>query len=212
MHKGNQRVYTDEERKQRHREASRRYWLANKEKHRGSVYRWKNKNQEKVREIDRAHFHRHPQKMYLKGVKYRAKNPQKVRQAQQLWAKRNPVKKRAIYHRYRARKVNAPGYNYTTAEHIEMRWQMFGCRCWVCGGEANHTDHVKPLDVGGSHYPANLRPICISCNSRKKNRWPIPAYAFLSVGVSTPQLSFIDLEAVVPEFTSPTPSPAVPPV
>jgi hypothetical protein len=33
-------------------------------------------------------------------------------------------------------------------------------------------DHVKPLARGGSNWPANLRPACKSCNSRKGARWP----------------------------------------
>jgi HNH endonuclease len=44
---------------------------------------------------------------------------------------------------------------------------MWGGRCWMCGGQATATDHVKALVCGGSNWPANLRPICQPCNSRK---------------------------------------------
>jgi 5-methylcytosine-specific restriction endonuclease McrA len=44
---------------------------------------------------------------------------------------------------------------------------MWGNKCWVCGEKATATDHVKSLFRGGSHWPANLRPICKPCNSKK---------------------------------------------
>jgi hypothetical protein len=78
---------------------------------------------------------------------------------------------------YLLRKRNALGYDYTTDEMIRGRWEMFGNLCWICGEPATATDHVKPLSKGGSHYPANLRPICKRCNSSKGNKWPYPIQA-----------------------------------
>lgn len=175
---GRPNVYTDAERKERHRVASSMYYYKHKEKCKASVYRWREKNPEKSKAIDRAFFKRNPFKMYLKGVKYRTKNKEKRRQIEQSWRERNRTKASAIYQRYRSKKISAPGYDYTKAEHIEARWKVFDNKCWICTKPANHTDHVKPLDAGGTNYPANLRPICISCNSRKKNRWPIPGFVF----------------------------------
>jgi 5-methylcytosine-specific restriction endonuclease McrA len=33
-------------------------------------------------------------------------------------------------------------------------------------------DHVKPIDQGGSNWPANQRPACWPCNRKKGARWP----------------------------------------
>ncbi|MGX7727586.1 HNH endonuclease [Rhodococcus sp. 5G237] len=33
-------------------------------------------------------------------------------------------------------------------------------------------DHVKPINKGGPHMLANLRPACGPCNSRKRDQWP----------------------------------------
>ncbi|NAE18264.1 hypothetical protein GUJ16_13385 [Enterococcus hirae] len=44
----------------------------------------------------------------------------------------------------------------------------------MCGHPASEIDHVKPLSRGGSAWPANLRPACRTCNSKKRARWPYP--------------------------------------
>lgn len=76
-------------------------------------------------------------------------------------------------HQYRERKRAAPGS--CTLEQAIARVEFYGGRCWLCGAVADALDHVKPLTKGGSNWPANLRPCCHSCNSRKSNAWPVPA-------------------------------------
>lgn len=62
-----------------------------------------------------------------------------------------------------------------TQEQQDARWALWGGRCWVCGiADATEEDHVKPLSAGGWHALANLRPICKSCNARKRDSWPLP--------------------------------------
>lgn len=61
-----------------------------------------------------------------------------------------------------------------TPEQLAARLSMFA-GCWVCGGDADSVDHVKPLARGGPHVLANLRPICRPCNGRKAARWPFAA-------------------------------------
>lgn len=175
---GRPKVFSPTEYKIRRRISAMKYYLSNRQKCMAASNKWRAANIEKVRELDREWFHNNPEKMYLKGVKYRSKNKEKRRNIEQLWRDKNRSKVHAIGHRYRSKKQSAPGFDYTTHTHIEGRWSMFGGRCWICNKQANQTDHVKPLDSGGHHYPANLRPICISCNSRKKNRWPIPRFVF----------------------------------
>lgn len=59
-----------------------------------------------------------------------------------------------------------------TKEQLYAKWAYWGDKCWVCGGLATATDHVKPISKGGAHILCNLRPICKPCNSRKSGRWP----------------------------------------
>lgn len=95
------------------------------------------------------------------------------------WRRRNPDRSRLLIRaqnaaRY-ARLKSAPGH--ATAQQIAARWAYYGDRCWMCRAPATDTDHVKPLAVGGSNWPANLRPACRSCNRSKSASWPyaVPA-------------------------------------
>jgi 5-methylcytosine-specific restriction endonuclease McrA len=87
------------------------------------------------------------------------------------WREDHPDETRAAQLRRRAREAAAPGY--ASAEAIAGRWEMWRGCCWRCGAVATATDHVKPLAVHGSNWPANLRPVCGSCNSRKWRHWPL---------------------------------------
>jgi 5-methylcytosine-specific restriction endonuclease McrA len=73
----------------------------------------------------------------------------------------------AVFERFR--RSSAPGE--TSSEQLSARIDFYGNRCYLCGTQADEIDHVIPVARGGSNWPANLRPICKSCNSSKKDRW-----------------------------------------
>lgn len=75
------------------------------------------------------------------------------------------TKKRVHEFNRRAREARSSGT--ATKEQIELRIEFWGARCWVCSGPYKDVDHVIPLERGGSNWPANLRPICKSCDSTK---------------------------------------------
>ena len=121
------------------------------------------------------------------GEKNRKHNTEKS----QAWRMAHPERARinnATYYRnhsehvialimaYRARKEEAPGT--ATEEQIRVRMDFYGRRCWICGKPFQAIDHVIPLSKGGTNWPANLRPICKRCNSRKRDRWPWPPERF----------------------------------
>jgi len=61
-----------------------------------------------------------------------------------------------------------------TAQQLDQKLAYWGNRCWICNGPQEQVDHVIPLSKDGPHCLANLRPICVRCNSRKRDRWPYP--------------------------------------
>jgi 5-methylcytosine-specific restriction endonuclease McrA len=54
---------------------------------------------------------------------------------------------------------------------IRARVEYFAGKCWMCRGDADTVDHVKPLAAGGPHIASNMRPACRACNSGKRARW-----------------------------------------
>ena|GEM_PF-1885104 len=62
-----------------------------------------------------------------------------------------------------------------TGPQLLARIEYFGAKCWICRDPMEAVDHVKPVIAGGAMWPANLRPICRSCNSSKSGRWYGPA-------------------------------------
>ena len=75
----------------------------------------------------------------------------------------------AATQRRRAYEQTAAGT--ATVAQILARIAMYGGICWICRVAAGTTiDHVIPLSKGGTNWPANLRPACKACNSRKHNR------------------------------------------
>lgn len=86
---------------------------------------------------------------------------------------RNPEMHREVWRRRHARIMGTAVTKITPAQ-IEAKCAYWGNCCWICRGPREAIDHVKPLNKGGAHILANLRPICRKCNTRKKDTWPYP--------------------------------------
>lgn len=136
---------------------------------------WALAHPERITAILRKHRLGHDSKGAIHRREWRRTHPIETAAQARKYNKAHPEKNSARQNARRACKKNALGYNYTTAEMIRARWEMFENCCYLCGRKAQETDHVKPLTKGGAHYPCNLRPICKSCNSRKNDRWPYDA-------------------------------------
>jgi len=109
----------------------------------------------RARDLERKRIYRiaHPGKMRRVDAKYRAEHAS-IRRAQDA--------------RRRAAKRDAPGsFCANQWKRIVAHYSPTN-RCLHCGKVSILTvDHVVPLSRGGSNYPSNLQPLCISCNLRK---------------------------------------------
>jgi len=147
-----------------------KYYAENLEKLRLRGAKHYAENREKVNVRIAKYRAENPEKVRARTAKWRAAHPEKMAATAAKWRAANPKKVVAYSARHRARKSGAAGT--VTAEQIAARWEVYGETCYICGGQAEATDHVKPLAAGGTNWPANLRPICGRCNSRKKATWP----------------------------------------
>jgi len=101
---------------------------------------------------------------------YYRRNAEAVKASVKAYYQEHPEKTRAWVQARRARLRDAAGT--ASPEQIAARISYYGGKCWMCGALADTIDHVIPLARGGSHWPANLRPACRSCNCSKKARKP----------------------------------------
>lgn len=90
------------------------------------------------------------------------------------WRRDNPDRHRALVRIAQSRRRASQRANQVisfTAKQLSDRMAMFGNKCWMCGGEYQHVDHVKPISRGGADMLANLRPSCAKCNLAKSGQW-----------------------------------------
>src|SRR3990167_99490 len=88
------------------------------------------------------------------------------------WLKTDKGKKSNRAKRRRRREKECSASGQCTDIQLQARINYYGGRCWICEKPYEAIDHVKPISKGGAGYPVNLRPICISCNSKKGDTWP----------------------------------------
>ena len=126
---------------------------------------------------NKVYYATHPEENAARGKAYRAEHPEEIAAYMKAYyaTEQGRIVKCAVQQRRRARKLSALGADYTTAAMIKARCELWGNRCYICGGPMEAIDHVKPLAKGGAHLPCNLRPICKSCNSKKRDKWPYPS-------------------------------------
>lgn len=120
------------------------------------------KNPEARREFMREYYQRPGRKEHQRELDRirRLENPEQAKQ-----------RTRDKNNRRRARILGVVSLPITRGM-LDAKWAYWGNRCWMCGGDAETMDHVKPLSKGGAHMLCNLRPACQSCNSRKRDAWP----------------------------------------
>lgn len=128
------------------------------ERHRITAKRWVVNNRQRRAEWGRRYY-----------AQYREQHQDRCNAYCRKWYQAHKHVARARRMRRRAVELGAAGA--ATAAQIAWRWDMWGSRCWICSKPARETDHVRPLIDGGSNHPANLRPVCRSCNTKRKKQW-----------------------------------------
>lgn len=136
---------------------------------------WRLKNLEKSRALARKYYlASDPDQRREAARKWREENRERHLANYRNWAKANRAW-RNQYRKYRNAKLRAATVVRFSQAQLDARMAYWGNKCWMCGGAFEHVDHVKPLAKGGPHMLANLRPACASCNSSKRDNWPVAA-------------------------------------
>jgi hypothetical protein len=146
-------------------------YAADPERFQATRRRSREKHPEKHRQYVMKHRRANLGKWYAYVNEWRAKNKDKEREYRRTYNLKYPRRRADREHRRRALKKQLSVVDFSYEELIQ-KMTYWGHRCWICGGEGETIDHVKPLAKGGLHILANLRPACLSCNCRKSDRWP----------------------------------------
>jgi 5-methylcytosine-specific restriction endonuclease McrA len=111
--------------------------------------------------------------------KYIEKNKDKVRCSKRAWDRRNPeaVRMKVRNRRSKIRKLSG---RCTPTQWMD-RLAYYGGKCRYCGCSGKMTaDHRVPISRGGTGFPSNLVPACLSCNSRKRDMTELEYIEFMS--------------------------------
>jgi 5-methylcytosine-specific restriction endonuclease McrA len=148
-----------------------RRYAENPEYFKEQAKRWQAENRERYRARKQQFHLENPHVSRERNQRYYKANKEDLKAAARVYEKAHAEKGRA---RRRRRKALLKSYaiGSITPELLAAKFAYWGNHCWLCGGEPETVDHVKPLRKGGAHCLANLRPACASCNSSKKARWP----------------------------------------
>ncbi len=154
-----------------------------KRRSRHSLYtkEWREHNKERCKAQRRNRYNKHRESELKANSKYcknnaarinrnqarrYEKNPERFKKRVKAWQKANPDKVKLILKACRTRRKKANGK--TTPTQLQARIDYYGGCCAYCGAEFQHVDHVIAIALGGTAWPANLRPACSKCNLKKK--------------------------------------------
>lgn len=143
----------------------------NRESSQAAHARWKERNPTGELENGRRWRKANIEKSRAHTRKWSRNNKDKVRAKRERWVRENKARVALYAQERRARETGASGI--TTPTQLQARIDYYGGLCWVCTKPHEAIDHVISLNKGGTNWPANLRPICTTCNSAKGDKHPV---------------------------------------
>ena len=111
------------------------------------------------------------------------KNKKLILEKVKLWSQQNPKKRKITKNKWRAKNKELTNfltrqYHYrrkhnegsVSFEELKRLYKLFPV-CPYCNiNKTNSIDHITPLSRGGTNNSDNLVPVCISCNSKKRDK------------------------------------------
>jgi 5-methylcytosine-specific restriction endonuclease McrA len=136
-----------------------------------AVYSADNRDRENARA--RAWYSDNKERHQALCRKYQEENKESISDMGRAWREANKDKV-LVYSRARKSRVRAAEGTWSFSHVEEMLIRQLGL-CVYCGAQLDnnyHVDHIMPLYLGGSNWPANLQLLCQSCNLRKGRKHP----------------------------------------
>lgn len=150
---------------------NRAWYTANKERRRESMAKWERANREARTARHRVYVAKNRDKVRTRNnetqMARRVANPAKFREDRRQRDRIHPETPRRYNSLRRARKKSAGIFRITANE---LR-RLMSNPCYICGGPAQHVDHIIPLSRGGRHSIGNLAPACQTCNHQKHTKF-----------------------------------------
>ncbi len=125
------------------------------------------KNKDKIVIYSKQYYLDNKDMLIARGMDWEKRNPDKVAAKYNRWRVSHPERVREIKNRRRVRLQDNGSY-FITDSFLQ---RLYSSPCVACGSTKKVTqDHVVPIARGGVHSEGNLQPLCLSCNSSKKDK------------------------------------------
>ena len=160
---------TEEEKREHKRLASQEWRENNRERHRDYQRNYRLEHLEECKARNDKWNAEHPEEVAGYKKKYTETHPGANNESSANWRRTHPEHKLLLGHQRRAR-IRGTGGVVTDKEWEDIK-ALYGPACLCCREVKPLTmDHVIPISVGGQHAAENIQPLCLSCNSRKKDK------------------------------------------
>lgn len=157
----------------------------NPERHYKISLRWLKENKERATARAKAYKEKNKEDIKAKSHERYLKNGDKQRKAARLWQLLNPERaletwknfhtnnpgKSKEYNQARLARLRNVGGRITAKEWRDL-CSKYDNKCLCCGRSdvKLSLDHVLPISKGGTNTIDNAQPLCISCNSSKRDK------------------------------------------
>ena len=131
-------------------------------------------NPKLFRAMERKRYAMNPMAKLASSARWKNRNEEKVRQFKSLWHQGNKEKAKASRWRRKARIKQVGGtFTGHDIQRLYENQKGKCASCCASIKSGYEIDHVYPIALGGSNWPDNLQLLCAPCNRAKSYKDPL---------------------------------------